>query len=177
MRPLIIILTVLTLNSCSQAHMTKREVKVDLSGQHLTEIPDSVFQNREITYLNLGSSNVTFYPPLSALTDGNSNSISVLPEQIGNLTKLKTLILNTNKLTSLPNSITKLNNLEVLDLSINKDLDIVQQLDKLKKLPKLRILKIVDVKMTRDEVAIVKSSFHADTKVIMSIPEYIESSK
>jgi len=37
------------------------EVKVDLSGQHLSEVPDSVYQNSEITYLDLGSSDVTFY--------------------------------------------------------------------------------------------------------------------
>jgi Leucine-rich repeat (LRR) protein len=157
--------------------MTQREMKVDLSGQHLTEIPDSVYQNPEITYLDLGSSNVTFYPPLSELVDSNSNDISYLPEQIGKLTILKTLILNTNKLTTLPNSITKLVNLEVLDLSINKNLDIVQQLDKLKKLPKLKILKIVDVKMTKDEITIVKSAFRTDTKIIMTIPEYIKESK
>ena len=111
--------------------MTQYEVKVDLSGQHLKEIPDSVYKNSAITYLDLGSSDVTFYPPLSAFVYSNSNAISFLSEQIGKLTNLKTLVLNTNKLTTLPNSITKLINLEVLDLSINKDLDIVQQLDKL----------------------------------------------
>ncbi|MBX3239431.1 MAG: hypothetical protein KIT80_19265 [Chitinophagaceae bacterium] len=142
-------------------------MKVDLSGQHLTEI----------TYLDLGSSGVTFYPLLSALVDSNSNNISFLPEEIGNLTNLKTLVLNTNRLTTLPNSITKLVNLEVLDLSINKDLDIVQQLDKLKKLPKLKILKIVDVKMTRADITVVKSALQPDTKIIVTIPEYIEASK
>ena len=157
--------------------MTQHEVKVDLSGQHLKEIPDSVYKNSDITYLDLGSSDVTFYPPLSALVDNNSNDISFLSEQICMLTNLKTLVLNTNKLTTLPNSITKLINLEVLDLSINKDLDIVQQLDKLKHLPKLKVLKIVDVKMTKDEVTTVKSAFRADTKIVLSIPEYFEASK
>ena len=177
MRLLTIILTVLTLNSCSLGQLPRQDVKVDLSGQHLTEVPDSVFQNTEINYLNLGSSGVTFYPPLSTLVDSNSNSISTLPEQIGKLTKLKTLILNTNRLTALPNSIIRLTELEVLDLSINKDLNIVQQIDKLKQLPKLKVLKIVDVKMTRDDIALVKSALHHDTKVIVTIPEYIEASK
>jgi Leucine-rich repeat (LRR) protein len=167
----------MSLNSCSQRKMTQCEVKVDLSGQHLKEIPDSVYQNSEITYLDLGSSDITFYPPLSALVDSNSNDISFLSEQIGTLINLKTLILNTNKLTTLPNSITKLINLEILDLSINKDLDIVQQLEKLKQLPKLKVLKIVDIKMTIDEVNMVKSAFRLDTKIILTIPEYIESSK
>jgi Leucine-rich repeat (LRR) protein len=157
--------------------MTQREVKVDLSGKHLKEIPDSVYLNSEVTYLDLGSSDVTFYPPLSVLVDSNANDISLLPEQIGKLTNLKTLVLNTNKLTTLPNSITKLINLEVLDLSINKDLDIVQELDKLKQLPKLKVLKIVDVKMTKDEVTTVKSAFRPDMKIVVTIPEYIEASK
>lgn len=175
MRLQVIIMTFLTLNSCSQRQMTQREVKVDLRGQHLKEIPDSVYKNAEITYLDLGSSAVTFYPPLSALVDSNSNDISFLSERIGMLTNLKTLVLNTNQLTTLPNSITKLLNLEVLDLSINKDLDIVQQLDKLKQLPKLKVLKIVDVKMTKDEVTLVKSAFRPDTRIIMTIPEYIDT--
>ena len=177
MRPLLIIIVFLTLISCSEGQEPLNEVKINLSGQHLKSIPDSIFQNKEITYLDLGSSKVTFYLPLSTLVDSNSNDISFLSEQIGMLTNLKTLLLNTNKLTTLPISITKLNILEVLDLSINKDLDIVQQLDKLKQLPKLKILKIVDVKLTKEEVSTVKSAFRSDTKIVLTIAEYIESSK
>lgn len=152
-------------------------MKINLSGQHLKSIPDSVFQNKEVTYLDLGSSEVIFYPPLSALVDSNANEILHLPDKIGNLTSLKTLILNSNRLTTLPSEITKLTNLEVLDLSINRDLDIVRQLDKLKQLPKLKVLKIVDVKLTRDEIPLIKSAFNSDTKIILTIPEYIEASK
>lgn len=53
----------------------------------------------------------------------------------------------------------------------------MQQLDKLKQLPKLRKLKIVDVKMTKDKVSTVKSAFRPDTKIILTIPEYIDASK
>jgi hypothetical protein len=52
-----------------------------------------------------------------------------------------------------------------------------QQLDKLKQLPKLKVLKIVDVNMTKDELATVKSALRPDTKIIVTIPEYIEASK
>jgi Leucine-rich repeat (LRR) protein len=177
MRIITIVIICLVLNSCSQKQSVNQEVRVDLSGKHLKEIPDSVFQNNEITYLDLGSSEVTFYPPLSALIDHNSNSISFLPEKIGRLTALKTLILNTNQLTTLPNSITKLIHLEVLDLSINKDLEIVKQLNKLKQLPKLKILKIVDIKMSKDEVTRVKMSLRPDIKIVTTIPEYMELAK
>jgi Leucine-rich repeat (LRR) protein len=176
MRIITIVIICLVLNSCSQKQSVN-QVRVDLSGKHLKEIPDSVFQNNEITYLDLGSSEVTFYPPLSALIDHNSNSISFLPEKIGRLTALKTLILNTNQLTTLPNSITKLIHLEVLDLSINKDLEIVKQLNKLKQLPKLKILKIVDIKMSKDEVTRVKMSLRPDIKIVTTIPEYMELAK
>ena len=120
---------------------------------------------------------MTFFPPLSALVDTNSNNISILPEKIGGLTKLRTLILNTNGLTTLPNSIVKLTDLEVLDLSLNKGLNIVQQLDKLKYLTKLKVLKIVDVDISKDEEDLVKASFQNGTKIVLTIPEYIEASK
>jgi Leucine-rich repeat (LRR) protein len=177
MRLLLIILAFLTLASCSGEQTTYIEVKIDLSGQHIKSIPDSILQNNEITYLDLGSSDVTFYPPLSAWVDSNANEISELPDGIGNLTNLRTLILNSNRLTSLPSEISKLTNLEVLDLSSNKDLDIMQQLNKLKELPKLKVLKIVDVKLTRDDIPLIKSAFHNDTKIILTILEYIESLK
>jgi len=172
-----IIIVLLSLYSCSQKQTTQQEIGVDLSGKHLSEIPDSVFQHTETTYLDLGSSSVTFYPPLSALVDTNSNNIFSIPEKIGSLTNLKTLILNTNQLRTLPKSIVKLKNLEVLDLSINKDLVIIQHLDKLKQLPKLKVLKIVDVKMTKQEANILKAALDPDTKVIVSIPEYFKVSR
>lgn len=177
MRPSLIIIAILILASCSDGQTTRSEVKINLSGQHLKAIPDSIFQNKEITYLDLGSSDITFYPPLSALVDSNANDISDLTDKIGNLRNLQTLILNSNRLTTLPSNISKLTNIEVLDLSINKDLDIIQQLDKLKRLPKLKVLKIVDVKLTRDEIPLIRSALHTNTKIILTIPDYIEASK
>lgn len=153
----------------------KVDIKLDLSGQHLKSIPDSVFKKKEITVLDLGSSGITFYPPLSALVDSSANEIKELPDNIGELTNLRSLNLNGNKLTKLPNSIIKLTNLEVLDLSFNKDLDMVQELDKLKKLPNLKILKIVEVKLKKNDLILVKAILGTDTKVIATISEYMES--
>lgn len=62
--------------------MKQSETKLVLSGQKLTAIPDSVFGKTELTYLDLGSSSIVFYPPLSALEDTNANSISELPNKI-----------------------------------------------------------------------------------------------
>jgi Leucine-rich repeat (LRR) protein len=177
MRISIIVIMVMAITACSQNQKLKYDTKVDLRGKQLKNIPSIVYKNSIITYLDLGSSEVTFYPPLSSPPENLTNSISNLSEQIGDLVTLQTLILNSNKLKSLPNSITKLVNLEVLDLSINEELDIMQELDKLTKLPKLRVLKIVDVKMTESDQAIIKSAFKPETKVIMTIPEYFEDYK
>lgn len=163
-----------TINIKNQDNTDQNKVLIDLSGQQLSQIPESIFTHKDLTHLYLGSKKVTFFPPLSALEDGNSNELSFLPEKIGVLTNLRVLILNTNKLTSLPNGITKLENLEVLDLSLNKELDIVQELDKLRQLPRLKVLKIVDVKLAKENIDLAKSAFSPETKIIFTIKEYLE---
>jgi Leucine-rich repeat (LRR) protein len=157
--------------------MAQHETKLNLSGQKLKLIPDSVFDKTDLVYLDLGSSDIVFYPPLSALVDSNANDLTEISEKIGKLINLKTLVLNSNKLTTLPNSITQLTNLEVLDLSINKDLDITKEIEKIKQLPKLKTLKIVDVKLSRDNIDTIKKSLRPGTKVILTIPEYLETLK
>lgn len=157
------------------AQIKKNELTVDLRGLHLSKIPDSIYSNKSIVHLNLGSKNVIFFPPLSASTDMNSNEITFISESISNLTNLKSLILNTNKLTYLPNSITKLKNLEVLDLSLNKDLKIILEIKKIKQLPKLKVLKIVDVKMTRDELDIILKNLSSEINIIYTIEDYLNN--
>lgn len=170
-----ITIIILTIYSCTRPAIIPSSTTLDLSGRHLKTIPDSVFANRNLKYLDLGSKSIKFYPPLSALADSNANNISVLPEAIGNLNNLSTLILNSNNLTSLPNAITKLTRLEVLDLSVNRQLDLVHELDKLKSLPNLKVLKIVNVKLTKADLELVKSSLRKDVKVIVTISDYMES--
>lgn len=167
-------LIILAFFSCTQSKMTKEDKILDLSGHHLKIIPDSVFEKKDLTDLYLGSSSPTFFPPLSALVDTNANEITEIPEKIGELKNLKTLILNSNRLSSLPNSITKLTNLEVLDLSINKELDIIKELEKIKSLPNLKTLMIVDTKLTRDNLELLRSSLNPDTKVVLTISEYFD---
>ncbi|GAB2813228.1 leucine-rich repeat domain-containing protein [Ferruginibacter profundus] len=156
--------------------MAKHETKLILSGQKLTSIPDSVFDKTDLTYLDLGSSNIVFYPPFSAMEDSNANSISELPVKIEQLINLKTLILNSNKLTTLPNSITKLTSLEVLDLSKNKELDIAKELDKLKEITNLKVLKIVDAELRKDDYQTIEKALPG-IKLIVTIPEYFDSLK
>ena len=168
---LLFAIVLLTIYSCSNRQNIKN-TKLDLSGKHLKSVPDSVFEKLDITALDLGSSEVTFYPPLSVMTDSNANEISDLPNKIGRLTNLRVLKLNSNKLTSLPDSIIKLGNLESLDLSINKGLSPINELDKLKNLQKLKVLKIVDVKINKSDLKILRKSLRPDIKIAVAISEY-----
>jgi Leucine-rich repeat (LRR) protein len=97
-----------------------------------------------------------------------------LPEKIGELINLKILVLNSNRLKTLPSSLIKLTKLEVLDLSVNRDLDVIVELDKISKLPNLKVLKIVDVKLRKSDIDLLKKSLHTDTKVILTVQEYFE---
>src|SRR5260221_2877533 len=159
---------ILTISSCSLTQTTQQEMKLDLSGQKLKEIPDSVFQKQNLTYLDLGSKSPISYPPLSALVDTNANLLTEIPNKIGRLTKLTTLILNSNQLTRLPDSIINLSKLEILDLSLNRDLDIISEIEKIKHLPNLKILKISETKISRADMQGIKSQFPNYTKIILS---------
>ncbi|HLY71357.1 MAG TPA: hypothetical protein VKR53_16600 [Puia sp.] len=161
----------MTIIACS----TKHEIKIDLSGHSLKSIPDSVFDQHDLVYLNLGASGITFYPPVSVLVDSGANQITTIPNSINKLTNLKTLILNANRLVSLPAGITKLKKLEVLDLSLNKELDILREIEKIKELLNLKLLKIVFVKLDPDSVNVVKKSLRPSIKIISTIPEYMEN--
>lgn len=154
--------------------MNQAENKIDLSGQKLKNIPKWVFKKTNLTELYLGDKTVTFQPPLSKIVDNNANELKELPEEIGELTSLKILVLNSNKLKTLPSSLIKLTKLEVLDLSLNKDLDVIAELDKISKLSNLKVLKIVDVKLRKSDINLLKESLHADTKVILTVQENFE---
>lgn len=152
----------------------RSELKTDLKDKRLTSIPDSVFENKNLIQLDLGSNEIVFYPPLSAQVDKNQNQISELPERISELTQLKKLILNSNKLTTLPYSIIKLENLEVLDLALNKDLNIINEIPKLNKLPKLRVLIIADTKLNSSDLNLIQETLNKNIKLIYTVEEYFD---
>ena len=64
-----------------------------------------------------------------------------LPDSIGNLTQLRSLIIVNLDLKSLPSSITNLKNLEYLDVSLNK-LDLTLEMQKFYELPNLKHLRV-----------------------------------
>lgn len=166
----------LILFSCSEKN-SRIETKIDLSSRKLNSIPDSVFEYKNLTELELGAKEVIFYPPLSALSEGDKdrNRIVELPERISELKYLKVLTLNSNELKSLPNSLSNLQNLEILDLALNKNLNIVAEIPKLKSLPKLKVLKIVDTKFDKNDLETIQKSIGSKIKLIYSINDYMES--
>ena len=166
----------LILFSCSEKN-SRIETKIDLSSRKLNSIPDSVFEYKNLTELELGAKEVIFYPPLSALSEGDKdrNRIVELPERISELKYLKVLTLNSNELKSLPNSLSNLQNLEILDLALNKNLNIVAGIPKLKSLPKLKVLKIVDTKLDKNDLETIKKSLGTKIKLIYSVNDYMES--
>ncbi len=119
--------------------------KINLPDRGLTEIPDSVFEKRQLSYLNLGTSWLTLArtdTPLDSLT---GNRISNIPERIGNLKHLKYLSLQKNQITELPQNMSRLKELEVLDLSFNKNLDVNLAMPVVLELPKLKELNLYGV--------------------------------
>jgi internalin A len=100
--------------------------KLDLSGKWIQEVPESIGQLTNLTYLNLSSNQLTALPEsigqLINLTYLNlsSNQLTALPESIGQLINLTYLNLSSNQLTALPESIGQLINLTYLNLSSNQ---------------------------------------------------------
>lgn len=76
---------------------------VDLSGQQLTAIPESILSQQDITSLNL-----------------SNNQLTTLPEGIRNLKNLEILNLENNRLESITEAIGELKNLQSADFSNNR---------------------------------------------------------
>lgn len=95
---------------------------LDLSGQQLTSLPDSVTSQTDITSLNLSNNQLTTLPAsigymtnLETLNIEN-NRLESLPPEIGLLKNLKNANFSNNRLTSLPAELGELTGLKILDL-------------------------------------------------------------
>lgn len=102
------------------------ETVIDLSGQRLTKIPESVFKQTQLKQLDLSFNQLTGAPQaeirlLQNLTSLNlsNNQLTGLPAELGQLKNLETLDVSNNKLTGLPLELGNLTQLRVLDVSGN----------------------------------------------------------
>jgi internalin A len=71
--------------------------------------------------------------------DLSNFALTMVPEEIAQLTDLRSLSLNNNQLTSLPNAITQLTNLQTLDLSFNQLTSLTEGIAHLTNLQGLRL--------------------------------------
>jgi leucine-rich repeat protein SHOC2 len=104
------------------AAQTDRATKLDLSGQKLTELPDSIGELDSLLELDL-----------------SNNQLIRLPDSIGNLTKLTYLNLRSNHLNELPNSIGKLRKLKTLVIHKNSLIKLPESISNLTQITRLRL--------------------------------------
>ena len=116
---------------------------LDLRGNNLSELPESVAKLTNLTSLDLELNKLSELPEsvgkLTNLTslDLSRNNLSELPESVAKLTKLTSLDLELNKLSELPESVAKLTNLTSLDLSSNNLSELPESVGKLTNLTSL----------------------------------------
>ncbi len=143
-------------------------LKLDLSSQDLTEVPEEITKFYNLQYLSLQNNQIkvlpTFIKKLNKLEvlDLDSNYFARLPAEMGDLVNLQELTLDNNELKSLPKTIGnlkqlkklsasfnqinhvfdelgELTNLQTLDLSFNKLSDITENFGKMKNLTHLNL--------------------------------------
>jgi len=122
---------------------------LDLVGNQLTEIPESIGNLTNLEWLGLDKNQLKKLPQwignltnLKVLNLSN-NQLTELPESIGNLTNLQWLYLMGNQLTKLPESIGNLTNLEELYLDRN---------NWKKRVPKETIFKMIRNDVNKDVI-------------------------
>jgi len=111
---------------------------LDLSGQGLQQVDQSVFKKTNLLKLDLSNNKLTGALPSQInqlkklqVLDASNNQMTGVPAEIGQLSNLIELDLSNNQLTGLPYELGNLKNLRILNLSGNKtakqDLDIIRQ--------------------------------------------------
>jgi len=119
---------------------------MDLSGQKLTKLPESLFGMSDLEVLDISDNNLTGALPsqigqLKNLMklDASNNQMTGIPAEVGQLSKLQELNYSNNLITGLPNEIANLKNLKIFNLTGNQyskqDLAGIKQT-----LPELRVI-------------------------------------
>jgi Leucine-rich repeat (LRR) protein len=132
----------------------KETVVIYLSKYQLDSVPSEVgrLKKAKRLFITADSGGWTIYPPLSALPQPTNSSLGQnLPDEITELTNLKSLGLVHLNLTSLPRDFIRLKNLDSLDLSMNR-LVISDEIPKLKELKGLKYLGLLGNKIDSTDI-------------------------
>ena len=134
--------------SPTQAPQTGGKV-LDLSNQNLTKIPGDVFNQTNLTELNVSGNKIG----------------GAVQSQINQLKNLVVLNLSNNLMTGLPAEIGQLSNLEVLDVSNNQLTGLPYELGNLKK---LKIFKLSGNNYSEQDLNLIKSKLPNTTQIIIN---------
>jgi Leucine-rich repeat (LRR) protein len=100
---------------------------LNLSHKNLVKIDMAVFDQTNLTELNVSYNNLTGALPSQIgklknlkILNASNNEMTGVPAEVGQLTNLEILDLSNNKLTGLPNELANLKNLKTLNLSGNQ---------------------------------------------------------
>jgi len=113
-------------SSSKNAEPAQSGTTLDLSGQQLSELPDSVLNRNDIVILNLSNNQLTGLPAgigklvnLEILNIEN-NRLESLPGEISQLKNLREIRANNNRLATLPPELSTMTHLRLLDISGNR---------------------------------------------------------
>ena len=108
---------------------------LNLGGNQLTSLPNSIGDLEKLKILNLENNKILLLPDSITKLENlitlfiNYNKLISIPESIGNLINLEELDLSYNQLREIPNSIGKLKKIKILNLSDNKLISIPESID------------------------------------------------
>lgn len=125
--------------------ISNNKKEIDLRSQNLTEIPIFVFENPDLTFLELYDNQITELPDqLFQMTELTylgltQNKIKYLPSQFNKLEKLETLQVSKNEISQIESGLFDLQNLRLFNLNTNKLNCLPDEIGKLTKLQNLML--------------------------------------
>lgn len=129
----------------AQMVVMRRNNTINLSQKRLTELPEELFDYKDVKVLKLFGNQLKKLSPRIAELENleelyiGKNELDSLPPEIGQLKKLRILSIQYNRLTKLPDQIGELQNLEQLWLNQNKLDSLPATIGNLKKLTKIQL--------------------------------------
>ncbi|TCT38798.1 leucine-rich repeat domain-containing protein [Martelella mediterranea] len=153
---------------------------LDMEDAHLTEVPDAVFELKNLQRLDLSSNRLVHVPSrigaLSKLLELNlsANNLTRIPPEIRNLSHLTDLDIAGNQIADVPREIGRLHALSELDLSHNQITELPPEIGNLKD---VRLLHLSHNRLSAlpAEIGLMESleRLHLASNTLRAIPETV----